>query len=112
MNQESQLEQIDVGIDQAKAIIELGQSLDRLQTNKDFVKLINEGYLKDEAVRLVGLKADSNLQSPEHQKRIDDGIMGIAQLKHHLRFVSQMASQARQDLTDYEEARQEVLAEV
>ena len=112
MNQDSQLEQIEVGIDQAKAVIELGQSLERLQENKDFVKVINEGYLKDEAVRLVRLKADPSMQTPESQKRIDDSIMAVSQLTQYLRFVIQMGRQAAVDLADYEEARQDVLKEV
>ena len=112
MNQETQLEQIDVSIDQAKAIIELGQSLNRLQDNADFVKVVIEGYLQDEAIRLVELKADSNMQSTERQKQIDDAIMGISQFKQHMRFIKQVAEQAASDLKEYEDTRSEVLAEV
>ena len=49
---------IERDIKEARKHVELGDSLERLLNNRDFKKVIVEGYFEKEAARLVHLKAD------------------------------------------------------
>lgn len=85
--------------------------LTRLESNRDFKKLIADGYLKDEAVRLVHLKADPSMQTPDRQAAIDRDISGIGALLQYFRTVDFMAGQAIKSIEADEATREEVLAE-
>ena len=63
---------------------ELGQSVARLMTNRDFKKIILEGYFKDEAVRLVHLKQDPAVQSADSQRNIIRDMDSIGVLAAYL----------------------------
>jgi len=47
---DQQIEQIELSIEAAKANVEKMEALLRLIDNKDFKKIIDDGYFKDEAV--------------------------------------------------------------
>ncbi len=51
-DRESQLEQIEVTIEQANKAIELQDAFKRLLDNKDFEAIITKGYFENESVRL------------------------------------------------------------
>jgi hypothetical protein len=61
------LESIDAVIKNSNEHIEMGKALTRLKQNKDFVKVIEEGYLKDESDKLFKLLTD-----PRDDADIDD----------------------------------------
>lgn len=89
------IEQLDEAIQDARVNIELGLALVRLQSNPDFKKVIKEGYFKEEAIRLVHLKSEPSMQSPNHQAAIlsqIDAIGTLAQYFHTLQHLSMMAS--------------------
>jgi hypothetical protein len=111
MNQESQLESLDVSIDQAKAAIELRQSFLELQKDKRFKALITEGYFKDEAIRLVMLKSDSNMQSPDNQRMIENAIIGVGNLRSYFQAVVYLGDQMEASLADFHEAKESILSE-
>ena len=84
---EHQVEQIELNIQQAKQLVEMGDVLDRLTQNPDFTRVIDEGYLKNEAVRLVHLKAAPSMQSDEAQQAITKEIDGIGALLGYFRAI-------------------------
>ena len=53
----TQIQGIERNITKSVAAIERGIALERLRVNKDFKSIVLDGYFKDEAVRLVHLKA-------------------------------------------------------
>ena len=55
---DNQVEEIELEINQAKEKVALKDSLEKLIKNRDFKKVITEGYFEQEAIRLVLLKAD------------------------------------------------------
>ena len=71
------LEAIDRSIKQSQAIVELGSAVDRLRSNKDFKKIVIEGYFEKEAIRLVHLKADPSMQSAASQQSINQQMDAI-----------------------------------
>mgnify|MGYP000730540718 CR=1 FL=1 len=108
---DTELQQLEQNIKQARKIADLGESLERLYVNRDFKKVVSEGYFEQEAVRLVHLKADANMQSDEMQKSILSQIDAIGSLSSYfntLRIRSTMASNA---IANDENTREELLAE-
>lgn len=105
------LQALDQSIKNAKEHIEIANALERLQKNRDFKKVILDGYLTDNAVRLVHLKADSNMQSPESQQEINNQINGIGQLLGYFTTIKQLAEVAHRSLEADEQTREELLQE-
>lgn len=102
---------IEENIRQAKKIVDVGDSLERLRLNRDFKKVISEGYFSNEAVRLVHLKADPNMQSPDMQKAIISQMDAIGSLSQYFNAVMQQASIARKAIVSDEQTRDEILEE-
>lgn len=111
MNNEEQLENIEISIEQAKKAIDMMESLLKLTKNKDFKKVINEGYFEKEASRLVLLKADPSMQSPEDQRLLDNSIIAIGFLRQYFSAVIQMGRMAERSIANDEVTREELLGE-
>ena len=108
---QTELQQIEQNIEQAKQIRELGKALERLQGNRDFKDVIVSGYLRNEAVRLVHLKADPSMQSAESQASIVKQIDGIGSLEAFFRVIEIKARQADKAIESDELTMAELLAE-
>ena len=106
-----QIAQLERNISQAKELADLGTSLERLRNNRDFKKLIMDHYLEKEAVRLVHLKADASMQTPQHQQSITAQIDAIGIFTNYLNTVLAMATRAKVDIADSEETLAELRAE-
>lgn len=107
----TELQQLENSIKQSDVFISLGNCLERLQNNRDFIKVIKEGYFEKEAIRLVHLKADPSMQSEESQKSVIsqmDAIGNLAQYFATLQFKVGMAHKAK---ASDEAMRDELLAE-
>lgn len=111
MNTAQEIESLERDITQAKPIIEFGSALERLDRNKDFRAVIKEGYFKNEAIRLVHLKADPNMQTPEKQAAIIAQIDAIGTLAMYLNTSLYLADQARKSVNASEELRDAIIAE-
>ena len=107
----NELEQIEASIAQSKEIIGIGHALERLRANRDFRKLILEGYFQQEAIRLVHLKADDNMQDSERQKSILTQIDAIGSFAQYLQLLSTQARMAAKNLEADEQARDELIEE-
>lgn len=99
---EDQVRQIEQNIKEAQKIKDLGDALARLMTNRDFKKVIQEGYFEKEAVRLVHLKADTSMQSDDSQKSILTQIDGIGNLSQYLRTVEHLGRMAAKSIASDE----------
>lgn len=105
------IEAIDRNIRQARTALEEGNALERLRDNKDFKKVVLEGYFKDEAVRLVHLKADPSMQSDASQKSIVAQIDAIGSFSSYLTQTLQRGVMAGKQIESDEATREEILAE-
>lgn len=108
---QNELEAVQISIDKAKKAVDLMNALDKLQKNRNFDLLINKGYLEEEALRLVYLKSDFQMSSPEQQDFITKGIEGIGQLRNFLSMVYRQGESAKAALADHENTREQILAE-
>lgn len=105
------LRQVEKDIQQQKRVIDLGDALERLKSNRDFKKVITEGYFEQEAIRLVHLKSNPSTQSDESQKSIDQQIISIGSLGQYFTTVDQLANMARKNLDMYEQTREDLIQE-
>jgi hypothetical protein len=105
------LQQLEMSIKQSQEIVDMGDSLERLMNNRDFKKVILDGYFKQEAIRLVHLKTDDNMQSDESQNSIERQMIGIGSVNGYLNTLRIRARMAANSLAADEETRNELLAE-
>lgn len=112
MSLELQLAQVEREIAQADRVIELSDVLKRLESNRDFKKIVTELYFKEEAVRLVHLKADPAMQADKMQANIDRDITAIGVFAGFLREIHKNGDRARMSKADDVETRDELAAKV
>jgi hypothetical protein len=106
---DDQIQQIEQSIKDSSKNVEVADALARLYANRDFKKVILEGYLEKEAIRLVHAKADAALQSAESQKQLMNQIDAIGILKGYFHTIGFLGEQARKTISYAEEARQELI---
>jgi len=111
MTPEEQIEQIDISIEQAQDAVSMQKALDELSRNRNFKKVIQEGFFKTEAQRAVLLKSDPSMQSDDDQKSIDNIILAIGQLRQYFIKVNHLGRMATQAITDNEEEKDMLLNE-
>jgi len=84
------------------------KALKNLYLNEDFKKVFLEGYLKDEAVRLVGLLGEPNFNGSEkkdlYRAEIRECMIGIARFNEYCRQVFNMAQQSESMIKSLNEA--------
>jgi len=106
--------QIEIEINQARDWISKQECLARLKENSDFKELIEEGYFKEEAARIVGLKASPNFifAGKKQMKFLDVLENGVGALQQFFRQIEMQADAAKQGLPEMEETRNEVNADL
>ena len=109
---DTELQQLERNIKHAQKTVDLGDALDRLRNNRDFKKVIGEAYFNEEAIRLVHLMSDANMQSPEIQQSIHKQMIAIGVFHDFLNTLSIRADMARRSVAADEATRDEMLAEV
>lgn len=102
------INEIEESIKHSKKQLEFSKCLERLYANRDFNTLIVEGYLKDEAVRLVHLKADPSITN---QESVDADIMAIASFAQYLRTVNHRGDMAQKSIETSEAVLDELREE-
>ena len=76
------------------------ESLNRLFDDKDFQKVIVEGYLKEEALRLTGLLGHDHIRKQNLRPEIMERLIAISNLQDYFRTVYDMAVPAYDDETE------------
>lgn len=90
------IKELEDNIKRATEMVNLGKAVDRLRNSPDFKEVILKGYFEREAVRLVHLKADPSMQTPERQASIISQMDSIGALSSHLNTIIVMADRAAQ----------------
>ncbi len=106
---QDQFADLDRHIKDSQTLIAVGQAVERLKESKDFRAIISVGYFEKEAIRLVHLKADPNMQTPERQSNILSAMDAIGNLAHYLDGLLREAEIAKKQLQSAEEYREELL---
>jgi len=67
------------------------QALDRLEQNPDFVKVVLEGYFKNEAIRGVSLLANDSIRQRGARPEIMERLVAISSLQDFFLTIKSMA---------------------
>jgi hypothetical protein len=111
MSNSNALSQLEVSIKQANEHVQFGQAIEKLRNNKDFNTVFTKGYFEAEAIRLVHLKADPKMQTPQHQEEILKQMDSIGSLNQFIQAKLHIARLALRSIEADEETREELLAE-
>lgn len=106
----SDIQEIELSIEQSRVFITTADALNRLMKNEDFKILISVGYFKEEPARLVELKAAPQTTSEEWQASIIKSIDGIGSLQQYFNTIWGLAENARVAIEEGEEALVEIEA--
>lgn len=102
----SDIAEIELSIQAAKDLVSRKEQALRLAGNRDFKKLVLDGYVKDEAVRLAGLSADPNMKA--HQDDIFDAIKSISLFRQYMQNIVTIGNVAQNELLDQEQVLEEI----
>lgn len=96
-----------VSFGESKYWFELKQSLEKLESNKDFKKLILEGYLKDKALASVSLLARQDIKSNGKRPNVMEDLVAISTLQDYFEMVKVLGThyEAPNPLTENEEGK-------
>lgn len=113
--QESIEKQLEQCKKEQKELVEIIADRGRLQNlynNEDFKVLFLERFFKDEAIRSVALRGDSEaMQTPGMIERIDTVITAIGVMQDWFRSIDIMGKQAVSSLAQAKETEEELLRE-
>jgi hypothetical protein len=105
------MQEIEIDIEDARKAIRLGELVEKLENNPEFVELVLQGYFRDDAARAVMLKADKEFQSEDKQQRLDRDILGISVFGEYLRTKKILGIMAADALREHESTREDIIKE-
>jgi len=104
-----EVQQLEVSLEHAKGMVALKDAVLKLSSNREFKKVILDGYFKEEASRLALLSADHS--SKDHRPEIITAIQGISCLHNYLQTIVRMGEIAAREVADFEEELSDLRAE-
>jgi len=105
----SDINQIELSIEQARKLVDRKNQIEKLTSNREFRRVILDGYFTEEAARLASIAGD-----PLHEKGRDDimlSLQAISKLRLFLHNSMIMGNMAEQELRDHMELLEETRAE-
>jgi hypothetical protein len=108
---EGQLQELEISLEDAQDRVNMAEALQRLHENKDFRKVILDGYFAKESQRVVMARADVNFHSEENLKQNLDAITGIGQLGAYFHKTFVFGESAYRAIEADKETKAEILAE-
>tara|TARA_R110000850_G_scaffold233967_3_gene358864 strand:+ start:7285 stop:7617 length:333 start_codon:yes stop_codon:yes gene_type:complete len=96
----SDIDQIEISIKDAKDMVSARDALLKLKSNRDFKKIVLEGYFEKEAVRLVGLLAAPGMDA--HKNLIVRDLEAISSLQSYFQSVLMIGDTAANSVAEYE----------
>ena len=108
---QEQIQQVEVSLEQAKKAVALKQDVIKLENTKAFCNVVLDGYFDTEAVRLVLLKSDHEMQSPEQQEHVLRQMDAIGTFRQYLGTLVYLGNMAEKALVDDSETHAELLQE-
>lgn len=111
LSTEEQLARVEVSEKQAKEVVDTMAALVRLTSNPDFKKIIDDGYLEKEALRLTYLLSDPSAQEPATQEATINSLRAIAELRQYFGGIIQKGRSMERELINLGLTREELLLE-
>jgi len=98
----SELTEIEVSIEAARAKVKVKDDMLKLQKDPLFKKVVMEGYLKDYVLGLVMFKASPPAASLQGQERIDAELNGASRFNNFMKMGINEGLRAEMDLENHE----------
>lgn len=102
------IQEIELSISQAREFIQRADALKRLYNNPDFQEILVKGYFEREPIRLVHLKSDPHMQTPEQQAGIIKEMDGVGSLRGYFQVIFMQAQHAIDAISESEEVLEEI----
>lgn len=106
----AEIEQIELSIADAQAIVDRGQRAEALSRNLDFKAVVLDGYFTKEAARLALLVSDPGL-SPEIREHVQRDLLGLGAFKRYLSNVVRFGHIAQNEIEGHRETLEEIRLE-
>lgn len=97
----SEVNELEISIAEAKKMVDRKDQALKLASNREFRKLILEGYFKEEAARLVEVSALPHFE--DKRDEIFGEIKGISYFQQYLRNIVRAGEVAERDIRDQSE---------
>ena len=108
---QTELETIELTIEDAKDKINLMEALDRLYEHPDFKLIVTEGLMEKEAIRLVRATAFPGNRNAESQELLAARIGMIGELQMYFTQLRNEGMSAARALDDHYRTRDDIMAE-
>jgi len=96
----SDIEQIELSLSDAKEMVARRDSVLKLKSNREFRKIILDGYFKEEAIRLTALTASPEME--KYRAEIFMSIQAISVLQGFFQTTLQLGDVAAANIAEYE----------
>lgn len=83
------------------------QALDRLEQNPDFIKVVLDGYFKNEAIRGVSLLANDSIRQRGARPEVMERLVAISSLQDFFITIKSMAPTEEELAADDDESSEE-----
>lgn len=107
----SDIEKVELSIEEAKKMVDRRDIALRLADNRDFKKLVIEGYFKDEAARLTGLLGERGDNLPFTKEMIVSDLEAIASFQRFMRLIVMQGDIMEKEIEVNSEALEHMRAE-
>jgi hypothetical protein len=110
---QNDLNQVERDISGMRKTIERLEKLEKLEQTPEWKELFAEGYLKEEAARVVGLLGDLQMRmaGKVQMKWLEDMVTGIGAFGQYIIFIRQRGNEARQRMAEAQETQASLLKE-
>lgn len=107
---QKQIQEVEVSIEEARKTVAFGEAIRRLEANKDFQKVVHEGYYKEEASRLALFSASPAIDDKTRADALRS-VQAIGEFHGYLRSQLMLAEQMEYAIEQSSETLDELRAE-
>ena len=100
-----------VYLDQAKKDVAFRDAILRLRKNRDFKKIFEEGYFKDEAARIAQAIVNYEMQGDVDQRNLSEQFKAIGHVQNWLMTKTMLGNQMEKEIKEYEESLKQEIKE-
>lgn len=105
------IQKIELSIEEARKYVEQRDAALRLADNRDFKKLVIDGYFKDEAARLTGLLGERGENLPFTKEMLVSDLEAIASFQRYMRQIIMQGDIMEKEIAVNSEALEIIRAE-
>lgn len=101
LNNHMPTENVEIASAERQYWVDMKESLDRLETNEDFKRVVLEGYFKDKAINGVSLLATDYVVNGGLRTRVMESLVAISQFEDFLKTIKDLGSASNELFDDY-----------